>query len=614
MKLFIKIALPILTTVSVFLFATHFSPVQAAANSVWFTPGSSQRTTGQSFTVTVYASADPFFGTAGTNVTLKYPGNLVSVTNIKNGGALPSATITHNTQAQTISLSHSFYGYSSGFTDAPLIRFTVRANKAGKAVFNFTESFVRGRTVAKVASTYTIVTPSCPAGQIGTPPNCSTPAPAPTPTPPPAPAPAPAPTPTPPRPRPSTPTPSTSTPNTSAPSSSPTTPKKESPPKPAQALIIEDVDPQPRYTTSDVIWRTNIKASTITFKYGTTSGALDNGSTVTSSEDGLSHEVNLSGLELGTTYFYNIVAKDSTGKLVLDSGEFTTDAYPVTLRLTNNDKPLANTDVTLKGFSETYTTDDKGEAFTSLLPGDYTLQLTQEGATEEHTFTIKPLEIVGDEAPDTQVISVEFVVAAMNTGSQTETPPSLLPVIAAGVGLILLIGGFIGFILWRRHQSAADSTGYQSILSSDIYSSGPPPGYSSNAYPEANIGQNTYTQSSYPSATYAPPTVAPTATAQGIPLAEEEPLDMWSAPTQTYPPQSTISAPPLYPEMQVEQQISPSIITPPQLVTPVTNLENPISKPPQPADVDALNTPSSTTLPEETYADQNNTFTIHHQP
>lgn len=552
MKSVIKALIPVFVALGVFFSASYFSPVRAAANSVWFTPGTSQRTKGQSFTVTVYASADPNYGSPGTNVVVKYPGNLVSISNVTNGGALPSATITHDTSAQTISLSHSFYGYSSGFTDAPLIKFTVHANKAGKAVFNFNQSFVRGHTVAKIASTYTIVSPTCPAGQIGTPPNCSAPpapnpAPTPTPTPPPAPTPTPAPNPapTPSRPRTSTPTPSSSTPNTSVPSTS-KEPSKKTTPKPAQTLAIEDIDTQPRYTTAAVLWDTNLKASATTFKYGTTSGALDSASQVISSDDGLTHEVNLTDLTIGTTYFYSIVAKDSTGKLVPESGEFTTEAYPVTLRLSGDDKPLANTDVTLKGFSETYTTDEQGEAFVSLLPGEYTLQLSQEGATEEHVFTIKALEIIGDEAPDTQVISVKFANVQRSV-AQAGSSGSLLPVIIAIIGLVLLVGGFVGFILWRRHTAAANaSVGYQSILSSDIYTSGPPPEYANyqTTYPGSNTSGTSYPSASYSPPTYTPTTPTPVSTAQGIPLAEEEPLDMWSAPSANptntvHPQQST---------------------------------------------------------------------------
>lgn len=603
MKPIIKVAVPILTALSVFLLATHMSQVHAAAsNSIWFQPGTSQRTTGQSFAVTVYANADPNFGTPDTNVTVKYPGNLVTVSGVTNGGALPSATITHNASAQTITLNHSFYGYSSGFTEAPLIKFTVRANKAGKATFNFTESFVRGHTVDKVASTYSIVSPTCPAGQVGTPPNCSTPPPVAPPT---TPTPTPTPTPRPSTPssgnsstsapRTSTPTPSSSTPNTSAPSSttSPTT-KKTSDKLPS--LLIEDVDPQPRYTTSDVVWRTSTKASNMTFKYGTTSSALDNGSTVISSTDGTSHSVKLTELELGTTYYYGIAAKDSTGKTIIESGQFTTDAYPVTLRLTSNEKPLAQTDVSLKDFSDTYTTDDAGEVFVSLLPGDYTLQLTQNGATEEHKFTIKALEINGDAAPDTQVISVEFV-SATRAVTSSELSPSVLPIILAVIGLLLLTGGFVGFILWRRHQAAASaSMGYQSILSSDIYSSGPPPGYAPSPTSTDGYAQpGAYPQSAYAPATYTTP-AQPNITAQGIPLAEEEPLDMWSAPAASYPAPS-VQAPTAYPQPAAyAPQPNPLTSTPDaSTTTPAT--------PPAPSQF----------LPDNTAINREDSLTIHHQ-
>ncbi len=167
MKQLLKLLLPILTALGVFLGATYLSPVHAAANSVWFQPGSGNHTIGQSFTVTVYGSTDANFGAPSTAITVKYPSNLVSVTNVSNAGTIPSAVLTHNTESHTVSFAHSFYGYSAGLTNAPLFKITLRATNAGNAALSFTSTFLRGHTVNGVSSTYALAAPTCHQWRLG---------------------------------------------------------------------------------------------------------------------------------------------------------------------------------------------------------------------------------------------------------------------------------------------------------------------------------------------------------------------------------------------------------------------------------------------------------------
>jgi Purple acid Phosphatase, N-terminal domain len=625
MKHFLKFIAPFLTAFGVFAYALSVHPVHAAPNSLWLQPGNSSYTTGQTFTTTVYGSVNSNVGAPNTNVTVKYPGNLLTVTNVAKGTGIPQATLTHNAQAQTIALTHSFIGYSSGLTDAPLFTITFKTNSPGSALVDFTSTFLRGHTVGKMASTYSIANPTCPAGQTGTPPNCATPPPPPQPTPTPAPTPQrPAPTPTP---KPS-PTPSPSQPpNTSVPvAPQDTTPTEQAP---SEEFGINSYDVAPSYNTATLSWKTNEKATGVV-TYGTSANKLDNQAQASTDSDGRTFSVNVPKLQLGTTYHYAIVAKNSSDASVVKKGTFTTKAYPVLLRVSHDNQAVNGAKITLKNYDSNYTTNNKGETNLSLKPGTYTAQIIKENLSETQTFSVKSLPIPKDKSPDTQVIEVKILSASPSAES-----PNLLPFIVGGLIALLLGMIIVGFVLWKRRHATQDDIGYQSILEPGIdspydtpgttYDAIPPPQTYSDTMPYTNPAEYTTPATSYSLSTVDP---LQQSTAQ---YANDEPEDMWAVSSNTPPHQTPTSTdsdqtPYLYEQPQSALEAPALVGTPiesyetsPQTIPQALDTSAPLSLDesneiePAPSTQPAIRSQDIQDIHEDTYEyNEDNSMTIHH--
>lgn len=532
MKHIIKLALPFIVAFGVFAYAATLSPVRAASPGVSFNPNSGSYTTGQDFSVSVYGTGGGGWGILNTNVAVTYPANLTVKGVNKDGSALGSATLQHNAANRTVSFTLSEWGGYPALDNAKLFTITFQGTGAGTAALDFSSTIVRAATVAKSPSTYAIVNPTCPAGQVGTPPNCSTPAPATCPagqvgTPPNCTTPAPAAT------KPattSTPKPSSAVPNTSTP-----TPASPAPTPTAEptAVTIADNEVTASYSSASVTWSTD-SASSGSLRYGTSATSLDASAEVTSDPSQQKFSASLSNLRLGVKYFYEISVNTPSGAAATQTGEFTTKAYPVTVRVTQDGAPVKKLSLKLKGFDDTYTTNDKGEAALSLLAGEYTLELKGTGITNSQPFTVKPLSVKGDTPPATQVVDIKLTAAL---AAQTDSSPNLLLIIIGG-GLLLLISALgVAALLWKRHKDQERAElGYQSVIIDDVTSDTPAAPTDITAYQPPNpvvapIDTYNYAPTEYvaPSTdTYAalPPEEIPMASSEPI---AEEPLDMWSA-------------------------------------------------------------------------------------
>lgn len=650
MKHFLKILLPITVGVLVFFHVITTNNLYAAAPGVRFTPTSGTYTTGNNFAVDVYGTAAGggwYAGVLQTKVTVTYPTSLSYVGANNTGSVISGGVISHNPTARTITFaaSQSVFGIRSP-VDGKLFSVTFRAANAGSSTLDFSDSNVRGENVPKTPATYSVINPSCPAGQVGTPPNCTTPPPATCPagqigTPPncttPA-TPAPVPTPTPvPKPTTSTPkttpTPTTSAPNTSVPVADE---KKETA---ATALSLKDVSTLASYDTARVQWSVTA-ASTNTFTYGTNSSKLDNKATVTPGADPLSFESKLSKLKLGTRYFYAVTATQSDGKVATQKGSFTTKAYPVIVRITHDESPLSHAKISLQGYEESYTTNDKGELSLNLTSGDYKALIAKDAISEEQSFTVKELAFKSGGIPDTQIVTITISAASAPSGTNP------LPVIIlATILLFLVVGGILAGIFWRKHRSGQAALGAQSYTedplatqndetplgADDSQAMYQPPAY---AYP---TDQQVYpaVQQYYPeeSASLVEPAY-PDLAATDTFTESEQPVsnsleleapgeDIWSVPA-TYAPQ-----PPEYtndpPEtalheaspLSVEPTASPQILS--QESTPDIAAQQEVATPLQAAvapqapyeSSEASPTPESTQ--EEVYEyNEDNSMTIHH--
>ncbi len=468
MKHFLKLALPIFIGFTGFLYIVMTTPLQAAPAGLYFNPGSGNFTQGQEFIVDIYGTAPSNFGAPSTNVVVKYPGDSLAVVEVnKTSSAIPAATLTSTPAQQTVSFTNTIFGVSAGIDNKKLFAIKFRTLKPGPAVLDFTSTFLGGHTVTKTPSTYTIAAPTCPAGQIGTPPNCTTPPPPTCPTgqvgtPPNCTTPAPTPTPTKPttpaapRQPAATPTPTPATPNTSI----PTQPTEQQEAKPPEELAIKDISVIPSYDTAAITWQSNKKMKTSSLAYGTSADKLDNKAVVTNDEAGLESQTKIAKLQLGVQYFYTITITSDDSATVTQKGSFTTKAYPVLLRISHNRQPIAKGKVQLTGFDESYTTSDKGEVALSLKPGDYTFTFTKDAISEEQKFTVKKLDIQPGKAPDTQVVAVDI-----SATPQTTANSSRLGAIVAGTFLfLLLIGSIVGFLIWKKRRQSQDALGYQSVI------------------------------------------------------------------------------------------------------------------------------------------------------
>ena len=621
MKHFIKFILPVAAAFGVFAFVASAATAHAASNSLWFQPGGGSYSTGQTFTITVYGSADSNFGAPSTNVTVKYPGALLSVTGMAKGTTLPNATLAHDSQAQTITFAQTvFFGASAGFQNAPLFTITFQAKTAGAATLDFTNYFLAGHTVAKTPSTYSIADPVCPAGQVGTPPNCSTPAPS-------IPSPSPSPASTP-----------TAQPLTSSPApTQQTTPQQDSAPQAATPVAnpeISDDTADARYDSTTIQWKAT-NTTTTTLKYGLSKEILDNTAEVVAGDSESYFKTSLMKLQLGTTYYYQIDAKNSSDQVATTQGSFTTKAYPVTIRVIQGTTPVSGASITLSPQSTRYTSDNKGEVKTTLKPGDYTVRIKKDSLDESQKFTVKALAFTPGSTPDTQIISI--TLAAPTALAAAKPAPNILPGIVGGFLLLILSGGGVGLLLWRRRQKSQAIIGYQSIIDDvppgPVYSAPALPEYpidsyqpghalqQSDAIPTTYYGEPAPTYDSGAQAdSYPTPTDIPVnSQSSALNLPDPEPSDIWASPsvyTQDFPaptpppvdqPLPNTDAPepqptPLYPEQELNYSQHPEAPAEPYATASPIETDAPQYIPPQP-----------TLASEESYEyNEDNSMTIHH--
>lgn len=550
MKQLLRLALPIFVAIGVFIYAVTTTPVNAAQGTIYFSPNTGTYNPGASFTVEVRGTvpSNGFFG-GGATINVTYPTNLLQATSTSiSGGALGGSNPTINNGT----ISYSVFNYPSrAINDQKIFSITFKTLNTGAATLNFsTNTSINDGPTAKQPTTIAIVAPSCPAGQVGTPPNCSVPPPIPVPPPTPTPAPVSPPSPTPAPVSSPVPTPTVVTPDTSPPEQ---TPQPTEPAQPAESLSLKDIDVRAAYDSSVVNWATNI-AATATFKYGTSAAKLDNTAAITSDETKNTFTTTLSKLQLGTTYHYSIVVQNTSNEIVSKNGTFTTKAYPVLLRVLQDTQPLSDAQLKIQNFDNTYTTSTKGDITLALMPGEYTAKITKDSLAEEQKFTIKALTFASGKSPDTQVIEIRL--ASPRAASSSTNP---VPYVVGALIFLTLLGAAVAFIAWKRHRDSQAALGYQSVLDFD---SAPPPEYNSyvaqatpdvtyqqpyTAMPQyaANLPEAPYqTAGAAPIYSAGPAYSPPTNTmlpAGAVPMntgisSEDEPADMWStAATQMLP-------------------------------------------------------------------------------
>ncbi|MFZ1301390.1 MAG: cohesin domain-containing protein, partial [Candidatus Microsaccharimonas sp.] len=295
-----------------------------------------------------------------------------------------------------------------------------------------------------VNATVSFTAGSCAAGQTGTPPNCVTPAPTPT-----------TPTPTTP-PKTTTPTtpPKTTTPTTPTPTTNPTPTTTPTPTAPntsgleAPSVTSEDI----QYTKVAISATTNI-AARAHLVYGTTQDALNTQSAA--SESGLAHVLTVSeGLTPGMQLFYKVVATDGSITKETEVRSITLKGMTVKIALLDKDlKPIANQKVTLEPSGQEATSDADGfVTFTNVVPGDFTVKITNGGQSFQQHITVASNVDAAVEGAQT---SAEQAQAAV---FDDYVAPSGLPlwVWLAGGGIILAALAGLAFWSWHKNGFVRD--------------------------------------------------------------------------------------------------------------------------------------------------------------
>lgn len=291
---------------------------------------------------------------------------------------------------------------------------------------------------------------ACLAVKLVTPPPAPPPTPTPAPQPQPTPQPAPSPTPTP-APRPA-PTPVTPRPGT--------TPSPASPaPTPIQVAPagspIEAISATSTSYGATISIRSNA-INSLKIIYGE---QADNLSTSSADVAPAKNEsiTSLSGLTPATTYHFQVVAVDTSGKTVTNApAQFATQSYTIALTLKIGTTPLKGIPVALYALDKETKTNAAGEAmFTDIPSGNYTLSYVYKDKTYEKS-------VATDTATSKEDVAYVSVAVDPSKAASVASPsakPGLSTKLIAGLAFITLaiVGIIVLVVLRARSQRQASS-------------------------------------------------------------------------------------------------------------------------------------------------------------
>ena len=434
------------------LFTAVFSVIPthvfALAGTVYFTPNGGSIVNGNEFTVEVRGNV-PSPGIWGGGATIKFTydaSKLQLIDRNDTGGVFQNnnGSNWNGTTAGTVRYEAVVWWGAPGVNNQKIISVKFKAIAPGAVTLNFApETNVNNGPTTGTPSTFTVLPTTCPSGQIGTPPNCTTP-------PPPSPSPTPKPTPKP------------STTPTPKPSSSPVTPAPEQSVEETPApvvesdggLKIEDVKIVANRQKNSVTWTINKADAVPKVTYGTTKGDLKTEATVTKQEDG-SYEVVFPSLKLGTLYYFTIKATTPDQlQGATYNGTLTTRGYPVQLTIQQNGVLAPGAKVKIGDRS--FTANKNAIITTELGDGKYDAMITPVGSTDSLSvsFTVQKKPIPANGSPELQSFTLNAALA--DTGANQGG--SLIPIIIGGVSVLgITTAGLIGLLLYRRRNQSQES-------------------------------------------------------------------------------------------------------------------------------------------------------------
>lgn len=457
--------------------------VFAAAHTIYLTPSTQTVQTGQSFTVQIRGTiGSEYLGANRVAGAINFPANLLQATSVVSDGASFNWQPTVSIGSGVVNFDQrSFFPLQNTNVYIATITFKALASGTANATFAAGTGYSYGTSPMATSTTggsYRINAPApttCPAGQVGTPPNCTTPPPAQCPagqtgTPPNCKTPTPTcpsgQTGTPPNCKPVTTTPTTPKPTT------PTTPQKPDEPStpvvspditpdttPDNGFSISDVTATRNYTTATLNWKTS-SASKAKIGFGTSLKDLNKTVEGTKLPDE-TYEAQITDLTPGKQYYYTITTTSDTDSSKTDaySGVFTTRGYPVAITITENKAQVANAKIKIG--EQNYSTDKAGKLSLELASGSYSVEVKTQSNTKSFTLAVakKTIPETGN-APEIQKFSFDIPVITASGNNNN----LIFMIIGLAAGGLLLAG--LVFWLWRRRRNQ-DAPAPTAIVATD---------------------------------------------------------------------------------------------------------------------------------------------------
>lgn len=422
--------------------------VLAVAGTVYFGPDGNTVTAGSEFYVEVRGNVPDPGGIWGGGATIRFTYDRTKLqlisTDDENGVFEKNSRPSWKNEPGIVHYRTHILWNAPGVNNQKIIGAKFKATGTGNTTLSFASSTnVNDGPTTGTSKTFTILPVSCPAGQIGTPPNCSTPPPVPTP----KPAPSTVPT------SPKTPSPSiapiTPSPLPIVPEPAPDT---EITPEPEVdsngGLAIENVKLSISRQKNTVTWTLNSPDLQPTLSYGTSKANQNSKAEVNKLDDG-SFEGEFMGTKPGTLYHFTIsaVANDEL-KNTNYKGTFLTKGYPIQITVKQNGilAPGAKVNIGERNFIA----DKNATIITELGEGTFDASVTPKESSLAYktNFVVKNVSVPQNSSPEVQKITLDGTIIS-DTEVSNDNP---LPLILGAIAVISSIG-LIGFIVYRKKSN-----------------------------------------------------------------------------------------------------------------------------------------------------------------